>query len=211
MFNQIRYVNKAALKALKSILRDKAYQASKQGDYLVLRAARNSHLYQLLHLVGFFDFHVTNTQRLIVGLHQVVAYAYWGWKAYRNGFLARRGEVEVHHIDDNPLNNHPRNLIYVSPMENCLVAQAIRSECGSCVLHGKTIPFNRQGRLVKNPIAYFVSIVKLSIERTFAALGLQVEAVNVLLELPRDFGIARVSWAPRFFINALRKLGWQYG
>jgi hypothetical protein len=96
-------------------------------------------------------------------------------------------------------------------MENCLVAQAIRSECGSRAIHGKTIPFNRQGRLVKNPIAYFVSIVKLSIERTFAALGLQVKAVSVLLELPRDFGIARVSWAPRFFVNALRKLGWQYG
>jgi HNH endonuclease len=188
-------MNQSALLALRGLLKRREFTCTMQGKYVVLHSRSNALLFLILEECGFFQFHATNTRRLIVGLHQVVAFAHFGWKAYRNGFIARRGEVEVHHLDDDPTNNHPSNLVYVSPQENLLVAQAVRRFNSSRIITGQTIAFNRQGRLVKDPVAYFIRIVRLSIQRT---LDICVENLRILLELPRDFGVARVQWCPRF-------------
>ena len=91
--------------------------------YMIVRRSKNPELFKALAKYHFFDFHCTNRRRQLVGVHQIVLYIYRGWARY---YYAQtycvKGHLEVHHLDHNKLNNDPKNLWYVTPTENKVLA-----------------------------------------------------------------------------------------
>ena len=82
---------------------------------------QNKPLFNLLHKIGFFKFHVTNKGH-IVSYHQIVAFIFNGWKKLKWGSKCIKGKTEIHHIDNNTSNNSPYNLAYTSPIINKAIA-----------------------------------------------------------------------------------------
>jgi hypothetical protein len=95
--------------------------------YLVVRRSKNPELFKILAKYHFFDFHCTNRYRQLVGVHQIALYIDKGWaRYYYTGRCCVKGQLEVHHLDHNKLNNDPKNLWYVTPTENKVLADITR-------------------------------------------------------------------------------------
>jgi hypothetical protein len=126
-------------------------------------------LKERLAAVYFFDFHVSNNGFLIT-THQVVAYLFGsGRKAYRNGFVCRVGETEIHHRDSNPRNNNPGNLVYVSPNANKILAALVNQKSFSKVEQpNQPILWNNSGNPVKCQVHHFINIALSTIRLTAA-------------------------------------------
>ena len=138
----------------------------KINGYQVVKKENNRALWKLLEPTGLFEFHETNKTKTVFGWHEVVAYLNFGYKAYINGFRARKGEIEVHHLDSNKQNNHPDNLIYVTPYINHLAAQAVREGYQGEYVEKNVVCFNKQGKLVKDVNHYFKWIIALTVKLT---------------------------------------------
>lgn len=95
------------------------------GGYVRLYRRNNQEIFRLLDQMDFFFFHDTNQGHVCL-LHQINLYMKIGWRFYKQGQYCRDGEREIHHLDNDPLNNHPSNLIYISPYENKVLSQKIR-------------------------------------------------------------------------------------
>lgn len=113
-------VNKELLK-----IQTKTSKGFSNQSYKILTPGKRSALNQLLQLVGFFNFHTSNNG-LIYSVHQINCYMSRGWKMYIRGEVCVKGELEIHHFDHNPKNNHPENLVYVTPYENKLLSLIVR-------------------------------------------------------------------------------------
>lgn len=191
---------KSKLNQIKLLIHNKCYKALKSKNYLVLYHNHNKRLFRLLDEAAFFDFHITNN-KLIVGLHQIVAYIYKGYKAYYNGYTVSKGEVEVHHINSNTSDNSPGNLVYVSTQEHILISQAsLNYNSFSIVKSAAPCPFNNKGLPVINPLKRLSYLVFITIKRTFHSLGISsnIPYVAILLEVPSLYTIKRVNWCPKF-------------
>lgn len=102
-----------------------SWKINKDG-YLFLTRGKRSELFKLLENSGFFEFHETNISQDSVYQHQVSKFLATGYELYGRGYYARKGEVEIHHLDGNQQNNDPRNLRYVSPGLNYFIARSLR-------------------------------------------------------------------------------------
>jgi hypothetical protein len=157
--------------------------------YLYLERDDARSLFNLLDKTGIFDFHVTNVQKKIIYQHQVSKFLSNGWRLYANGYFARKGEVEIHHLDGNKQNNDPRNLRYVSPGLNYLCARAIKHE-----YTGEDIPDN-----VTESYEEAEDLVKLTFKRYLKRLGYSMNKSERDFLLSLDWNIARKilkSWQP---------------
>jgi hypothetical protein len=139
----------------------------KKSGRLFAKRADNKYVFELLDLSGFFDFHTTNKGE-IVGLSQIVAfYACGGYKALANGFTAKEGFVEVHHINGVTDDNRPENLVYLSKQDHILVSSSTNTPLVGKPKSEEPTPFNKQGEPVSNPIHFLANIL----QQTLAAVS----------------------------------------
>lgn len=107
------------------ILLAKAVVFSSKHGYQRMHRSQNKELFFYLDRLGFFDFHVTNSGRTCY-IHQAQIYlrnTKGGWFHYFKGeFFCAKDDLEVHHLDSNPINNDSENLCYVTPTENLLLS-----------------------------------------------------------------------------------------
>ena len=175
---------KANLQTVKELIKNKEfnYFVTKYG-YKILTRHKNKTLFSLLEKVGFFNFHITNRKKVMVGLHQVVLYIYKGYKAYHLKGIAPKGAIEVHHIDHNPSNNSVTNLEYTTPANNKAIATICSKCCKSnCGYYNSSIKFDLDAvRLHHN-----VPFIKL-LAKSLIATGKQIRKdlmKQFLLSLP---------------------------
>lgn len=93
--------------------------------------SKNKHLFRLLDIFCFFNYHETN-QGYTCYVSQVSLFISGnkdkcGWVDYINGNFCLMGEQEVHHCNNSVTSNHSSNLLYVTPYENkslaCIIVQ----------------------------------------------------------------------------------------
>ena len=155
-------------------------------SYLFLTRHSNKELFSYLDKCGFFDFHCTNTQKQICSYHQVVLFLHKGWKLFLFGYTCPSGTYEIHHLDHDPSNNSPDNLVYVTPQENQILATITRMSYYSNAQTALIGAFNKKSKL-----SDFAKLLKLTFERTYSRLGFQVPDVSLaswLLSLPAHLG-----------------------
>jgi hypothetical protein len=112
------------------------WQQRSNTGYLYLKVNNCPGLYDFLEHIGFIGFHETNSGDTIYQ-HQLIKYLIGnGHYLYSNGYYARKGEVEIHHLDNDPTNNRVENLKYVSHQLNVYCA------------HSLFLPYN--GKISKN-------------------------------------------------------------
>lgn len=163
---------------------DKLIGFKDDAGYVYLEPRYNTVLYWLLHKAGFFQFHVTNKGRLI-SRHQVVAYANFGYRAFLNGFVARKGQTEVHHIDSCPGNDVPENLEYTSPTDNLLCAEASRTAYRGKVESTQPTIFNRQGKKIRDHVHHLLMLINRTIDAT---IGACIPYTQLLMHLDVSYG-----------------------
>lgn len=112
---------KEKLAEIDNLLASSFVTETKEG-YQQLKRRRNRKLFALLDLVCFFDYHRSNVKKEVCYVHQVVKYIVSGWRNYIKDKYCEKYSMECHHLDHNPRNNHPNNLVYVTPLENKLLA-----------------------------------------------------------------------------------------
>jgi len=121
----------------------------------------------ILDNIGIFDFFPNNNGQ-IIGVSQVVAYVFkGGWQAlYYHGIDG--SNLEAHHINGNPADNRPDNLVFLSRQDHQFV-----SNCTYTPFHGKVkwedaTPFSRKGKVLTNSKHFLANIIK----ETVAAISL---------------------------------------
>jgi hypothetical protein len=172
-----------------------------KAGYITMERRKNESFFQLLDEIGFFQFHVTNSG-WIVGLHQVVAFISYGWKALKNGFIAKKDEIEVHHIDGNISNNKADNLVYLSKQDHVLVSSVSSTPTYGIPKSSVPTPFNRQGKKIQECAHHFlVNIAKETIEAIGNRIGkpLIVGALELISGLPKALytKVQRAFYIPR--------------
>jgi hypothetical protein len=98
-------------------------------EYQKLTRSNHPFLFQLLEDLGFFQFHYTNKKKSLIYVHQVQSFIKrnGGYYLYhQKGIVCGKGEMECHHLDNNPSNNSQNNLKYVTPKENKLLSYLVR-------------------------------------------------------------------------------------
>lgn len=168
----------------KKVMRQRAINLLMGGSCLIalldgrhiinLKDKANKKIKALLLECGCFSFFESNSGERIIGLSQVIYFLTKGWRALENGFVVRKGEEEIHHIDGDPLNNHPDNLVCLSIEDHQIVTAA---QSGNCL--EKTIVwyregstrFNNRGEAIANPIAFLRMIVAKTVFSTFRAVA----------------------------------------
>lgn len=170
---------KEKLAEIDELLASSFVTESKEG-YQQLKRRRNRKLFALLDLVCFFDYHRSNVKKEVCYVHQVVKYIVSGWRNFIKDKYCDKYSQECHHLDHNPRNNHPSNLVYVTPLENKLLA---------CIIGGwnySLVTSNDTGNIRKN----FFPLVLSTIKKTFesACLGMNFikeEVKSYVQNLPR--------------------------
>lgn len=164
--------------------------------YVYLEPRHNTALFWLLHKAGFFEFHVTNKGRLI-SRHQVVAYANFGYRAFLNGFVARKGETELHHLDSVAGNDVPENLEYTSPADNLLCAEASRTSYRGKVESTQPTIFNRQGKRIRDHVHHLLILINKTID---ASVGACIPYTQLLMQLDVSYGRELKAGYPKPFL-----------
>lgn len=118
---------KVKIEKIKTLLKSARFFSNKN-NYKFLTKDKNPKLFKLLNETGFFKLHYSNRRKQIVGFHQVVLFCHRGYKALFFNSKILKGELEVHHLDHNVLNNEPSNLTYTTPENNKAIA-VITSIC----------------------------------------------------------------------------------
>lgn len=165
---------------------------SGQHGYKFLARALNRHLFSLLDDCGFWDFHSTNHQKMICSIHQVVLYAYKGYRYFLLGYTCPAGTYEIHHLDHDPSNNDLDNLVYVTPQENQILASITRMSYHSNARSAHIGTFGR-----RTPKTHFAKLARTTFIKTFNRLGFSVPSTSVadwLMTLPADLGSRLISF-----------------
>lgn len=153
----------------------------------VLFRKDNKALFMVLERMKLFDFYVTNAGHMI-GLSQVVAFIDKGWKALANGFTAPGNEIEVHHMDGDPLNNKPSNLRYLSKQDHGIVSNCTNTDCFGNVVDCGSTPFNDQGKAVKSGKHYLANVIKetlAAVSKKRSGVTIKLSSLKILLALPK--------------------------
>jgi hypothetical protein len=162
--------------------------------YLVCYKKNKEALFSFLNTNGFFDFHCTNSG-WVVGVHQVVAFCSYGYKALANGFTAKYGEIEVHHINNNPLSNEPDNLVYLSCADHQVVSMASKTPFYEKPSNKRiATPFNKRGKKVFGHNRFLANIISLTI--SFIAKLNDKKTWTIFLEaisFVTDFNIVKMA------------------
>lgn len=160
--------------------------------YKFLSRALNRHLFSILDNCGFWDFHSTNHQKMICSLHQVVLYAYKGYRYFLLGYTCPAGTYEIHHLDHDPSNNDLGNLVYVTPQENQILASITRMSYHSNAQSAHIGSFGR-----KHPLTHFAKLARSTFIRTFNRLGFSVPSTSIadwLFTLPAELGQTLIKY-----------------
>lgn len=147
------------------------------GYHFIFRT-RFPKLFRLAKLAGFFNFHITNVKEEIFNVHQLVAYAWKGYKKLLKGQVCEKGKLEVHHWDSNPDNNHPSNLTYTTPQMNVLAAIATKTKYYGVVEVNACPEFNDQGEKIVNQKAYTAYVLEKTIKATHGILRKEPDPVK---------------------------------
>lgn len=199
---------KPALVKLRLLIKNNCFTSKKtKNNYLTLINSKNKTLFNLLDQAGFFEFHISNN-KFIVGLHQIVAYIYKGYRSYINGYTVEKGYIEIHHLDSNPRNNHITNLVYVSTQEHLLISQASLNYTTTIVKSCEPCPFNSKGEPVSDALKRLSYLVYTTIKRTFSSIGVStnISVFNVLCEIPQVYTLKRINWTPSFLKKIIKEL-----
>ena len=150
----------------------------------------NQTQFSMLEKAGLMRFHITNRGNIFM-LHQINMFLWGsGWKWYLKGYTASEGEVDIHHLDRNTLNNDPRNLRYVSPQLNKLCSEALGQK------HNGPNP----KKTMTESLLGAAKIIQLSVNRFFLSLGIHSPNIPIarwLLNLPGNIRDAVIiHWAP---------------
>lgn len=116
---------KFVIRLIKSLLPTLKYKISADSRVRYTKY-QHKNLFNLLHLIGFFDYHQTNNG-FVITRYQVVYFLSQGWRDYRDGQFMLHLESEYHHLDHNPYNDILSNLVKVTPYENKLLATCVKS------------------------------------------------------------------------------------
>lgn len=179
---------------------------------LVLLAKHNTFVFDTLERLGCFKFYETNSGLHVIGVSQVVLFLDHGWKALRNGFTMKKGEMEVHHIDGDVTNNDPKNLVALDKDGHAYI-----SACSNTPRWGRAVKpfattFNRQGRPVSDPYRYLVEILAETVKKVAKARTNSVVIISIhtaLLSLPKKLyrkvleDICRPAWMCGLVVKAL--------
>jgi hypothetical protein len=131
-----------------------------------LTAKYNATLRLMLLNDGYWDWAPGRSNQL-VSYHQIVAF--YCTKHPKTG----GDSVQVHHIDGNTINNHPTNLMYLSPGDHALVTKYQRKlsklnlktfyRLHSSMAH---TTFNRRGKTIHNWGRFILSVIALTVSKT---------------------------------------------
>ena len=157
---------------------------SKHG-YMFLTRSLNKKIFSLLDKSGFWLFHCSNKGQQICSLHQLRLYLHKGWQLLLRGYTCDMQCCEIHHLDHDPSNNHPSNLVYVTSQENKLLSDFCRMTYNGSIKNASINPFNYKGT------SRFIGIIKKTIKATYARLGLNAPEETVfawLMNLPAKLG-----------------------
>lgn len=168
----------------------------------------NKSLFSFLVENGFFNF-CPNRSAKYVYYHQIVNF-------FDKGRFLPPGlgdNLETHHIDGNPMNNHPSNLVYMSPHDHhiCTKFQRRLSKLNvrsfyklqrSSSIHERT-SFNRRGKLIRNWAKWLISIICLTCSKSYQWINYYQSPNHKLPNLPLS---SIISWIESF----LSKLHWNY-
>ncbi len=198
----------------KRIIFSKQFKSVKNKEgYHILFKSNNKYLFSKLAAVKMFDFYSTNSGE-IVSLHQIVAYLFKGYKAFKNGYTIDKN-IHVHHIDSNTSNNTPGNLVYVSSQEHLLITQATTMCCDHIkVFNGDCCPFNCKGEEVNNFFHRLTHLVKATLERTLKSFGcnFKIKSHKIFKSIPHYLGFKRFNWCPDFVhdvVVSIQQKMWQ--
>lgn len=131
-----------------------------------LNLSNNKGLKDLLNEAGYWN--CCGRSKEIVYYHQIIAF-------FCLEHPVQLGELEVHHINGNTLDNSPANLMYLSPEDHKLVTKYQRKLTKLKLKHffklsNKLIshrtPFNRRGKPIHNWARFILSIIVLSVVKT---------------------------------------------
>lgn len=164
--------------------------------FVNLDLKKHSNFKRFLHKIGFFHFHSTNSGR-VVSVHQIIAFVYKGFKAFKNGFIAPKGQVEIHHLDSCPYNNSPENLVYVSPQEHQIISDSVGTGYIPFFKYPSFCEFNQQGKTTSQPKQRLAYLIKLTFEATMSKLDkpIKVNTPEILLYLPYKLFVEKTRGA----------------
>lgn len=163
-----------------------------KSGYRCLLRKENQQLFNTLEDLGFFEFHCTNKQKVIIGYHQAVLYLHNGWKILRyNSQKCAQGKLEVHHFDSNTLNNDVDNLWYVTPQQNCICSSIVNKKyLGHKHLHSANLV--RWGKATGNELTTTAALIRKTYIKTMKAMGFTLSQIptvaNILLQCPYNLG-----------------------
>lgn len=171
---------------------------------------QNETLQSALLETGIFDFYTTN-RGFIIGYSQVVFYIHNGYKAYLNGQTTKHGENDVHHLDANVGNNNPDNLVLIPVWLHKICSKAqTRIGCAQ-LFKSKELPidnvhqipiYNNDGKLITNVISYAAHIVKLTVQKTFNSLKINLKSKSTNSRHLFEKSFKRVV----FFCNNMKEI-----
>lgn len=177
-------VNRALL-----LLKEAKTFISKSG-YRTLKFENNVKLHKLLESLGFFEMHVTNNGN-VAGVHQIVLYLHrgiWRMRYSPKKCVAKHGYLDVHHLDNNKLNNDPRNLWYVTPQQNSLAANLFSQKYVGLIKSGNVKHWYKLG----GGACDTAKLMWLTAQRTLEGLGFDLQQIPLvaefLLKLPGNLG-----------------------
>lgn len=149
-----------------------------ENNYKYIIQTRFPNLFKLAKLAGFFLFHITNVKQQIINVHQLVAYAWKGFRKLLRGEFCEKGKLEVHHWDSNPENNHWTNLTYTTPQMNLLAARVTKTGYYGNVELNECPEFNDQGERIVNQEAYVAYFLEKTIKATHGICRKEKDAVK---------------------------------
>jgi hypothetical protein len=174
-------------------LLEQAETFTNKNGYIVVDFEDNVELKQILEDVGFFVFHPTN-HGYLAGVHQIVLYLHAGMYILRfkdspkSKYRAVCGKMEVHHLDSNRQNNDRKNLVYVTPQQNSLCANALNQMYPGKVKRADVKSWARFGGGASDT----AKLIRLTVVRTLQAKGFNIKnippVINFLLTLPSKLG-----------------------
>lgn len=147
------------------------------------RKALNEALFSKLEDDGFFDFHISNDRRSVVGYHQVVAfYCCGGKEMLGKGYTCKSGSHEVHHEDGDTLNNESGNLSYTPVQLHYILTMGQRRMSKgfkhfrkvSRKLMKDLLVWSKKGQIITRVFDWLRSILTRTVIKTAAYLGIEI-------------------------------------
>jgi hypothetical protein len=140
-------------------------------------------LKNILNLTGCFDFYSTNSGEYIIGVSQIVAYFYIGYKWLLKGVRVTKTSHNVHHISGDISDNRPQNLVILT-VEDHLIVSKITNETLDAnqyesELIEESVRYNNQGHKVKDPVHFLKIVIAKTLHATERWLAKAIQGKGV--------------------------------